>query len=172
MRDNNRFSGGEVPGADSTPSLDNFTGPFAQADERMRAEIQERFLSDHLQLRGKCGVVANLALNVLRGDEDLALALRLKGEELYRHLLDHMTWEEKTLIPLLREATRGTFDEAALLAEHASQRKQLDASLVELRRMNTSNIDLAKACIALVRWLDTDMAAEERAVLRIMADAS
>ena len=66
-------------------------------DEMSERLIKEKFLRDHRMLLGKAAVVAALALDVLRGDEELASALRLKGEELYRHLLIHMRWEERLL---------------------------------------------------------------------------
>lgn len=171
MSDKHPHSRGSNAAIEASTSPGDLAGPVKNVDLKARSEIREQFLNDHLHLRGKCGVVSNLALNVLRGDEDLALALRLKGEELYRHLLEHMLWEEAKLVPILVHDTHGEFDEAALRAEHDSQRQLLNDSLAELRRDDASNRDLAKACITLVGWLDTDMATEERAVLRIMANA-
>lgn len=131
-----------------------------------RAEIWDKLLSDHRELRAKAAVVTTLALSVLRGDEDLASALHLKGEELYKHLLDHMKWEEAQLIPLLAESSGGEVAGYLILKEHAGQRQRLGDSLAALRHPGASFADLAKECIALVRWLEDDMASEERELSR------
>jgi hypothetical protein len=136
-------------------------------EEKMsRSEIKNKFLSDHRKLRAKAAVVTTLALSVLRGDDDLASALRLKGEELYTHLLDHMRWEEAQLVPLLVESAASEATGTIILKEHVDQRLRLDSSLSGLRQPDGSFASLAKDCIALVRWLEVDMANEERVVLR------
>ncbi|MCP5045061.1 MAG: hemerythrin domain-containing protein [bacterium] len=134
------------------------------------SRIRDRFLADHRELRGKAAVVTTLALNVLRGDEELASALRLKGEELNDRLLSHMAWEEKHLIPLLAHTPRGKLQGKAILEEHKDQRTRLLDSLTELQRPQNSFSGLAKECLALVHWLEADMASEERDVLDAIAD--
>lgn len=128
--------------------------------------IKEKFLRDHRMLRGKAAVVAALALDVLRGDEDLVSALRLKGEELYAHLTEHMRWEERLLVPLLIDSARQSG--AEIIEDHRKQRLRLDRSLVKLRRIDVSFEDLAEECLELVRWLEIDMTSEESRVLRSM----
>lgn len=131
--------------------------------------IKEKFLSDHRILRCKAAVVATLALDVLRGDDELASALRLKGEELYTYLLKHMQWEERLLLPLLIESSHGTWTGASIVKEHEEQRVQLDNSLAKLRHIDTSLTSLAEECLELVGWLEVDMTTEEARVLRWMA---
>lgn len=140
-------------------------------DKMSKSEIRDKFLSDHRKLRGKAAVVTTLALNVLRGDEDLASALRLKGEELNEHLLAHMQWEERQLVPLLAESSIGASGGAAIVKQHVEQRLRLVDSLTRLQRPDASFAKLAKNCIALVHWLEIDLASEEREVLRSMATA-
>jgi iron-sulfur cluster repair protein YtfE (RIC family) len=137
-------------------------------EKMSKSEIREKFLGDHRKLRAKAAVLTTLALSVLRGDEDLASALRLKGEELYTHLIEHMKWEEAQLIPLLAESSIGEITSSVMVKEHANQRLRLSDSLSELRHPGASFPDLAKDCIALVRWLEADMADEERDVLRLI----
>lgn len=137
-----------------------------EREQMSKSEITHKFLSDHRTLRAKAAVVTTLALNVLRGDEDLVSALRLKGEELHAHLLDHMNWEETQLLPLLAESSIGKAAGSVILSEHADQRLRLVNSLVELKRPDAPFATLAKDCIALVRWLEADMASEESEVLR------
>jgi iron-sulfur cluster repair protein YtfE (RIC family) len=131
-----------------------------------KSEIRDKFLRDHRRLRAKAAVVTTLALSVLRGDEDLTSALRLKGEELYTHLLDHMQWEEAQLIPLLAESSVGESTCSSMLKDHVDQRQRLGDSLSELRHPGSSLASLAKDCLDHVRWLEVDMADEEREVLR------
>lgn len=140
-------------------------------EKMSKLEIRDKFLSDHRKLRAKAAVVTTLALSVLRGDEDLASALRLKGEELLTHLLDHMSWEEAQIIPLLVESASSATGESAgtvILKEHFDQRLRLDDSLTGLKQPGASLSKLAQDCIALVRWLEVDMAEEERVVLRVI----
>lgn len=120
----------------------------------------------HTHLRGKAEVLETLALKVLRGDEDLGSALRLKADELQRHLLHHMIWEEDQLIPLL---TEGEFANSPrwveLLRERRQQRLQLSRSLLELQHSNEPAGDLAKQCLVLVEALEAAIMVEERDVL-------
>ena len=131
-------------------------------------QIKEKFLRDHRMLRGKAAVVAALALDVLRGDQDLTSALCLKGEELYAHLSEHMQWEERLLVPLLISSSRGTWTGSAIIKEHRDQRLRLDRSLTRLRSIDAPFADLAEECLELVRWLEIDMTSEESRVLRSM----
>ena len=129
-------------------------------------QIRHRFLSEHQSLRGKSAVVEALALGVLRGDGELASALRLKGEELQRHLLLHMQWEEAQLLPLIQRVARpGESMGEALVREHRRQRQRLANSLVALRAAPESAETLARHVLKLIRWIETDMRAEEKEVL-------
>ena len=143
----------------------------------MKQTIRERFLRDHRQIRGKASVLRSLALGVLRGDEDLASALRLKGEELQTHMLLHMTWEEDELMPVLEQDEQdGDSLGKRIQEEHREQRTRLSHSLVALRvtsEQKRADIErLAKDMLELVRWLESDMAKEEDSVLRFMAESS
>lgn len=133
-------------------------------------EIRLQFLSEHAQLRGKVSVLQSLALSVLRGDEELASALRLKGEDLQKHLHRHMAWEEKNLLPAL-ERTPGLIGtiSAALLEEHQTQRDRLAKSLKLLESSESRPKELARSIMELISWIETDMVSEEKAVLAALA---
>jgi len=128
------------------------------------AEVGGTFLSeDH-----KPEVLEALALKVLRGDEELGSALRLKAEELQRHLLCHMTWEEDQLVPLLVEDAPAAADPppwVQLLRERRQQRLQLSRSLFELKYSHVPAGDLAKQCLALIEALEAAIEVEEHDVL-------
>ena len=143
----------------------------------MKESIRERFLRDHRQIRGKASVLRSLALGVLRGDDELASALRLKGEELQSHMLLHMTWEEDELMPALEHDGRGGDSLGKQIQEeHREQRTRLAHSLVALRvtsGQKRADIEsLARDMMELVRWLESDMAKEEASVLCFMAESS
>ena len=142
------------------------TGARVAGEGTRLSQIRVKFLHDHQILRGKAAIVAALALDVRRGDEELASALRLKGEELYLHLFDHMQWEEQMLVPLLVELSHGMWNRTAFREEHEMQRLQLDDSLAKLRSESISRARLAEECLELVRWLEVDMSSEERIVLQ------
>jgi hemerythrin-like domain-containing protein len=127
--------------------------------------IRDRFLRDHGELRGKAVVLESLALQVLRGDEELISALRLKGQDLQAHLLRHMEWEEAHISPVL-ESRNGAarFSSAALEKEHGLQRERI-ARLIEKLHDTQNGIDLARSLLDFTGTLESDMAAEEAHLL-------
>ena len=136
----------------------------------MNASVVRKLNTDHADLRGKSSVLRSLALSVLRGDHELASALRLKGEELQSHMLLHMQWEEAELLPELdRLESIGQEAVKKILAEHEEQRARLAHSLVALRNGEQDPDGMARQLIELVRWLDQDMASEDQAVRLLLA---
>jgi hypothetical protein len=131
-----------------------------------KQEAADELQRVHAHLRGKAEVLEALALKVLRGDEDLGSALRLKAEELQRHLLCYMTWEEDQLIPLLAEdAAADPPPWVQLFRERRQQRLQLSRSLFELKYAHVPAGDLAKQCLALVEALEAAIVVEERDIV-------
>lgn len=129
-------------------------------------ELREHFLHDHAELRGKADVLKSLALQVVRGDEDLGAALRLKGTDLQLRLIDHMRWEESQIAPYLRRVDPGAADLAdRLFEEHQQQRERLAQSLMALSGAGPKPDELARHILDLVRWLERDMAEEETRLL-------
>ena len=131
------------------------------------ADVVAHFLGDHARLRGKSEVLEALALRVLRGDEDLGTALRLKGEEIQDHLAAHMVWEEDLLLPLVRSLPGGRKVAAQLFSDHAPQRERLADCLRALADEERRPAKLAKAILDLTAWLEHDMLAEEERILDI-----
>ena len=132
------------------------------------ADIVMRFLDDHARLRGKSEVLEALALRVLRGDEDLGTALRLKGEEIQEHLAAHMDWEERRLLPLLRSAPGGRSVADQLFSDHGPQRERLVDCLLALADEERRPAKLAKAVLDLTAWLEHDMLTEEKRIRAIL----
>jgi hypothetical protein len=134
-------------------------------------ELREHFLRDHAQLRGKADVLKSLALQVVRGDEDLGPALQLKGTDLQLRLIDHMRWEESQVAPYLRRIDRAAADLADhLFEEHQLQRERLAQSLMALSGAGPNPEELARHILDLVRWLERDMAEEETRLLAWLSE--
>lgn len=134
-------------------------------------EIRAKFLDDHALLRGKIDVLRSLATQVMRGDDDLGNALRLKGEDLQLHLINHIKWEETELLPCLREIDGTAADSAdQLFEDHMSQRQRLADSLMALEGAGGDTLSLAQHLVDLARWLEHDMNAEEDGLLAFMPD--
>lgn len=130
--------------------------------------VRSKFLLDHAQLKGKAAVLHSLALSVMRGDADLLSTMRLKGEELQTHLLTHMQWEERRILPLLREAADDHSRVDVFLEEHHTQRQLLANSLISIRDHQLPSTELAKRLLDFVRWLEREMVAEELNVLEVL----
>jgi hypothetical protein len=130
-------------------------------------EVREKVLSDHARLRGMLAVLASLALRILRGDEDLATALRLKGEEIGGFLQVHMAWEEKFLVPtLVNLGALGEERARELLGDHRDQRHRLEASIAALAcEPCVAAAELAKRMLGFVESLERDMLDEEAVTL-------
>jgi iron-sulfur cluster repair protein YtfE (RIC family) len=130
-------------------------------------EIRDKFLDDHARLRGKASVLRSLATQVLRGDTELAEAMRLKGRDMQFNLVKHMQWEEANLVPLLRAVSAVAADGAdQLFEEHRAQRSKLADSLIALEGAAPENgMALAEHLLDLIRWLERDMVGEEEAIL-------
>ena len=130
-------------------------------------EVREKVLSDHARLRGMLAVLASLALRILRGDEELVTALRLKGEEVGSFLLVHMAWEEKYLVPtLVNLGALGEERARELLGDHREQRQRLDESIEALARNPRDGVtELARRMLRLIESLERDMVDEEAATL-------
>lgn len=134
-------------------------------------QIREKFLDDHAHLRGKVSVLRSLATQVLRGDDDLGNALRLKGEDLQLHFIRHIQWEEAKLLPCLRKIDRAAAEVAdQLFEEHTGQRQRLADSLITLEGADGDGRGLARHLLELARWLEHDMNAEEARILGLMPE--
>lgn len=127
-------------------------------------ELRMRILDDHSMIRAKADVLEGLALRILRGDEDLGSALRLKGEEIQERLVRHIDWEERELLPALRELGNPEVAER-ILAEHKAQRQRITETLATLQDSERRPVALARHMVEFVRLLEREMHDEEELVL-------
>jgi len=128
------------------------------------SELRARVLEEHALLRGKAEVLEALALRVIRGDEDLGSALRLKGEEIEGRLAHHILWEEDILLPELRRSGHGDVAEK-IRSEHRRQRERISDSLVALQDAERRPIAVARHLVEFVRLLEQDICDEEESML-------
>lgn len=124
-------------------------------------DLRAKLVEDHDRLRAKLGGVESLALQVLRGDVELASALQRKAEELRGLLLEHMEWEDRAIAPRLRAPAMPA---GGVEAEHLVQRERLGQLLVALRESRAPG-PLARALLDFARALERDMWVEERQLL-------
>jgi iron-sulfur cluster repair protein YtfE (RIC family) len=122
-----------------------------------RAQI----LSQHEGLRRemKTGVV--LAGAAIRGNRPCLNELPNLVEGLIARFTEHLGFEERTLLPILRAGDAVDQEYAdRMLREHSQHRKELQA-LLELARSDSHTHALALAFQNLINALNVDMAAEE-----------
>jgi hypothetical protein len=132
--------------------------PFATADD-----IRTAIRSQHGGLRVILKDLADAAARVRAVGSDRRLLPLL--EQLLHDLANHMTYEELTLVPALRERDPlGTDRGAAILEEHARQRAELTAMAREAAAGHDQR-DLAAAVQSFVTDVLVDMAHEERSYL-------
>jgi len=132
--------------------------PYATADQ-VRAAIQ----TQHGGLRVILKDVADAAARARAAGYDRSLLPAL--ERLLHDLANHMSFEELTLVPALRERDPlGTDRGGAILEEHRRQRAELEA-MTRLAAGGYHQRDLATAAQSFVTDVLLDMAHEERSYL-------
>jgi hypothetical protein len=136
-------------------------------------EVRARIRADHGAIRVNLDGVAGLARRVESGEESLVAALRLEGEELLRHLQDHLFWEDLHLAPALRQADAWGEQRAAQLdADHRQQREVLTHCLAAVQDESRPPRIVARTLLDLAQLLRDDMEHEERSLLdeRVLRD--
>jgi len=123
-------------------------------------DLRAHLVDEHATLRGKAEVLEALSLRVIRGDEDLGSALRLKGEEIETALIRHMLWEEEILLPELRRLGHEAVA-SQIRSEHERQRERIADSLIALQDAERRPVATARHLLEFIRWLDRDMSEEE-----------
>jgi hypothetical protein len=123
-------------------------------------EIRDHVGHEHLQIRILFAEVEGACRETLdrgRGDPRM-LILKLVGV-----VSDHLTMEDRLLIPSLREVGWGAAAADRVATEHAAQRKQL-AELKSLARHGSVET-AARAALELIAVLIADMNVEEAELL-------
>lgn len=137
------------------------------------SQIRERILADHDALRKDLEELDSEACAVLEGDRPLLGVLRSDAERLLDQLQVHMRWEERYLLPALRNADAWGRERAQrMLADHREQRDTIALLVERLRDQKRPAAMIARDVAGLVELLRLDMREEERDLLdeRVLRD--
>jgi iron-sulfur cluster repair protein YtfE (RIC family) len=129
------------------------------------SEVRRRVLRDHQSLCQRVEQVESLAEEVIGGGQAPDGLCEATGE-LLRALTDHMSWEDRHLVPALRDADAwGPERVARFEAEHLQQRTQLAELLEGLEDRSQPPQALAHRVLEWLSDLHADMDEEESAFL-------
>lgn len=137
------------------------------------SEVRRHVLRDHAELRERLERLEARARDVLAGRPVSARALRADGERLLDLLATHMSWEERYLVPVLREADGfGEVRCERFAEEHREQRELLAYALRKLHDSLRPDAVIAGNLLDLVELLHADMREEESVFLdeRVLRD--
>jgi hypothetical protein len=124
------------------------------------SEVRDWVGRQHVQLRILFGEVEHACAEAIERARDA----RPIVERLTRAVADHLAFEDRTLVPTLRQIDGwGAVRADHVAADHALQRQQL-AALCRLAREGSA-IDAARAVLSLLQELRVDMDGEERDLL-------
>ena len=137
------------------------------------SEIRDRVLHDHGSLRQRVEEVEHLAEQVIGSGQSPVGRLRQAATELLNALITHMAWEDRYLVPALRDADAwGPERVARFEAEHEQQRHHLQSLLSGLENQRQPAAFLASRVLEWLNELHADMQEEEEAFLdkRVLRD--
>jgi hypothetical protein len=124
------------------------------------SQVRDYIGHQHIQLRILFVEVENACRDALDGRGDPAPLVH----KLVREVLDHISVEDRVLLPALREIDAwGETRAAHVAAEHARQREEL-AALRDLARLGPGD-EAARATLGMISELMIDMDGEERDLL-------
>jgi iron-sulfur cluster repair protein YtfE (RIC family) len=124
-------------------------------------------LAQHRELRGLLRTGAVLAGAASRGDRPCLYELPNLIESLKDKFVEHLSFEEATLVPLLKQADASDVTRAKRLAtEHQKQRREFEI-LLTLARTSADPETVAFSFQGLLNALLTDMDEEERWLLQV-----
>ncbi len=125
-----------------------------------------RILEDHRALRSAVGEVETLRSRLEAGDEDAARQLLEAGSALCRTFADHLSLEDRELVPAVR-ALAGPRVAEQIVEEHREQRELLDYLVGHLSHPERPGVLLARELHHFATLLREDMREEEALLLRL-----
>lgn len=158
--------GGRVVGILTHHDVFRHLGEKALGTERPSPEeIRQRVLDEHRRIAVLLDKVEGLARQLAAGDEGAEPLLRRVVIELHDVMRHHMAYEERTLLPALRDADSfGPARVAAFVREHQAQRSMLENIVTELATTESPE-RLTVGVLELVRAIRDDMETEGREFL-------
>jgi hypothetical protein len=128
-------------------------------------QAREAILGQHVRIRGLLARAQHVAEAALDGQPPSSDAVASSIGDIRTTMEVHLAFEEKTLLPLLRDdLPLGPVRADRLLDEHRRQRASLAALHTEARTYPDLP-ELAAKLAFLVEWLLADMAEEEKSLL-------
>lgn len=137
------------------------------------SEVRRRVLGDHASLRTRLEEIEELVHAIEEGAGERVASLRLRGVELLEALEHHMQWEDRQLVPVLRDSDSwGPERVRRFDAEHREQREVLRHVLRALSDRERPAPLVARNLHDFAVLLRADMEEEERAFLdpRVVRD--
>jgi hypothetical protein len=130
------------------------------------SRVREAILEQHADLRERLAELRALAASATGSDEQAAIALRESGLQVLAILGSHLDFEDRYLVPALREVDAWGDERADLVTrEHAEQREIFHYILERLRETQRPSVLLAREVETLVDAILVDMGEEERTML-------
>ena len=128
------------------------------------ADLRERVLDDHENLRIRLAMIESLSQRADEGEVYALDQLRDRGDELCRKLGRHLDMEDLHLVPLVLES-RGREAAREIVAEHREQRLLFDFVLGRLRDAERPTRLICREMQAFIDLLRDDMDMEEQELL-------
>jgi hemerythrin-like domain-containing protein len=130
-------------------------------------EVRKQILADHAFLRGMLDELDQRAIRVLEGRDDEGSTLRDYGLSFHSRFAEHLTFEDRFLVPALRAAGPSGIEHAKNLAdEHREQRELLGYILAGLEDLDRPAQVVAGEMRGLVELVLRDMALEEVTIIK------
>ncbi len=130
------------------------------------SEVRQAILAQHEELRGLLRSLDELARSAAQSDDACVPALREIGIYVHDKLVEHPNFEDRYLVPAIRDIDGWGEERSNLLArEHVEQRDLLQYILDRLRNTDRASILLGRELLAFVDVLLADMQQEEQTVL-------
>ena len=141
--------------------------PASENAPRTPSELRRTVLAQHAELSKLLDTVAAAARRVQGGDGSVLDLLRDCGRELHERMSEHLDYEDRWLVPAMRELDAwGTERARSIDEEHRDQRELLSFVLSRLEDRKAPVQLLADQLLSFVAAMRDDMQFEEAAVLR------
>jgi hypothetical protein len=140
--------------------------PETMPSPRTPSELRQAVLAQHVVIAELLDEVESAARRVQGGDGSLLGRLRERGRELHARMAEHLDFEDRFLVPVVRDVDAWGPERArAISEEHADQRELLAFVLSRLEDRDSPVQLLAEQLRNFAGALRDDMHYEEQAVL-------
>jgi hemerythrin-like domain-containing protein len=132
-----------------------------------REEVRTRILSEHAQLRELLDELVGHIERFQYGSHEIGAELRARGIAFFEVFASHISLEDATLVPALRElGQEGNHLAERLAHEHQEQRELIRYLLARLEHDDRPSLVVAQELRNFSEYVRQDMAHEEETILR------